>query len=735
MRHAAPRLFVLTCVLVTVASMMAVATTAQAAPRFYWYGENSNTCWQKTGEVAAETQLDCDYVGEWFLNSSNPVRTLEGALSGDLNGQITQSGDYCNAYSKQPPVGPMYTRDGNNESGLTGFNPSPPDSMTTANGDFLCQAAGSQWGQGLRPAHVPGNCVGNYQPCGVHHFVSFVGQNQGLRPWSRSFASGPIFIVEGAAYPGRVNVPGGGWAYLCPILEDVGSSNGQLLEYCFVEWEKSGYVNYRGLVNQAPISSPVDGHRMCQLFTAFQLGTSFSTEIAGSGNTYTIGESPWIGPFKAGITEGNMLNAIRAANAQPCAEGLSEDLSKYALIGVEQGIEAANIGEFGARTEGLSLSTEYSSLNVPPRAATQPTTEWKATSAQLHGSVNPEGTSTEAFFEYSTEPSFAHSTKFPVPGWQIGSGMTYIPAYVTVEGLTPNTTYYDRVVGRNKPGTGYGEAAQFHTLAAPPSATTGSATEVSETQVSLHGTLNPNGSDTHYRFQYGKTTSYGSSTAEVDAGSGTVSVAAESAIGSLLPNTVYHYRIVASNGSGTVYGEDRTFELTPAPTVTDVKPGSGPTTGGTTVTIVGTGLYNATAVKFGGVSAASFNVVSSTSITAVTPVEEAGTADVTVTTPGGTSAIGTPDRFKFTPAITSLTPNAGPKGGGTKVTVKGTGFGVGQTATKFKFDGTLGTAVNCASSTQCTVTSSTGAVGTVDVKATVNKAVSPKVTGDQFTYS
>src|ERR1700731_182038 len=204
----------------TVALGLGVASVTGAASSFYWYGQGNSTCWQKTGEIAAETPQECDGVGEWFLNSSSPVRTLEGALNGDI-GKLTQSGDYCNAYSKRPPIGPLYTRDANNESGLTGFNPSPPDTMTTENGDFLCQALGAQWGQGLRPNHVPGHCVGEYQPCGAHHYVSFAGQRQGLRPWSNAF-SGPQLVVEGAAYPGRVNVPGGGWAYLCPILEDVG---------------------------------------------------------------------------------------------------------------------------------------------------------------------------------------------------------------------------------------------------------------------------------------------------------------------------------------------------------------------------------------------------------------------------------------------------------------------------------------------------------------------------------
>jgi hypothetical protein len=425
------------------------------ASSFYWYGENNSTCWQ-TGQPGTPSH-ECDGVGEWFLNSSSPVRTLEGALNGDLG--LTKSGDYCNAYSKVPGfIGPMSTRDANNESGLTGFNPSPPDTMTTATGDYVCQATGAQWGQGIRPNHIPGHCVAPYQPCGMQHYVSFAGQNQGLRPWNGAF-SGPALVVEGAAYPQKTSGVGGGWGYLCPIFEDVGSLNGNLIEYCFIEWEKSGYVPYRTLVNQAPISAEAGTlpatHRMCQAFTAFELNTKFSTEIAGSANTYTIGESPWFGPFKAAITEGDLLAAIKAANSQPCSEELSEEPSKYALIGVEQGTEGANLTELGEKTENLKLYTEYTQLN-------------------------------------------------------------------------------------------------------PPEATTSEASGVQEIQTTLNGNVNPKGADTHYYFQYGTSTSYGSSTASVDAGSGVGFVPVSSVVHGLTPGTTYHYRIVASNGEAA-YGKDQTF--------------------------------------------------------------------------------------------------------------------------------------------------------------------------------
>jgi subtilase family serine protease len=177
------------------------------------------------------------------------------------------------------------------------------------------------------------------------------------------------------------------------------------------------------------------------------------------------------------------------------------------------------------------------------------------------------------------------------------------------------------------------------------------------------------------------------------------------------------------------------FTVNAAPTVTTRKPTAGPVGGGTTVTITGTNLTGATAVKFGSVNAASFKVNSSTSITAVSPAEAAGTVDITVTTPGGTSATSTADRFKFLPTVTGVSPNTGSKVGGTSVTITGTGFALGKTATTVKFGTAKGTSVNCSSTTQCTAVSPAHAVGTVDVRVTVNKATSAKATADRFTYS
>jgi hypothetical protein len=106
-----------------------------------------------------------------------------------------------------------------------------------------------------------------------------------------------------------------------------------------------------------------------------------------------------------------------------------------------------------------------------------------------------------------------------------------------------------------------------------------------------------------------------------------------------------------------------------------------------------------------------------------------------VTTGGGTSAISTADHFTFLPTVTGVSPAEGPAAGGTHVTITGSGFVTAKGATTFKFGTAKATEVECSSSTSCTATAPAHAAGTVDVKATVNKASSPKNIGDHFTYA
>jgi hypothetical protein len=92
-----------------------------------------------------------------------------------------------------------------------------------------------------------------------------------------------------------------------------------------------------------------------------------------------------------------------------------------------------------------------------------------------------------------------------------------------------------------------------------PYPSTGTPRGISASSITIAGTVLPQGQSSTYRFHYGRTTSYGISTPSFSAGSGNVPVDVSVYLTGLRPSTTYHYRVEATNATGTGYGEDRTF--------------------------------------------------------------------------------------------------------------------------------------------------------------------------------
>ncbi len=176
--------------------------------------------------------------------------------------------------------------------------------------------------------------------------------------------------------------------------------------------------------------------------------------------------------------------------------------------------------------------------------------------------------------------------------------------------------------------------------------------------------------------------------------------------------------VVSTSGSRSAkVAADRYTFMAPLPTITLLTPATGPTAGGTSVTITGTDFKGATAVDFGVLPAATFAVVSNTSITATSPVNVAGQVEVSVTTAAGTSEPATADWFTFTapaspsnaPTVTAVGPSTGVAG--SSVTITGTKF---TGATSVLFGAAAATPFSVNSDTSITATVPPG-VGIVDV--------------------
>ncbi|MDQ1484414.1 MAG: hypothetical protein QOJ62_107 [Actinomycetota bacterium] len=180
-----------------------------------------------------------------------------------------------------------------------------------------------------------------------------------------------------------------------------------------------------------------------------------------------------------------------------------------------------------------------------------------------------------------------------------------------------------------------------------------------------------------------------------------------------------------SYGGGTVSAG--TFTYVGPPTFTVMTPTSGPTAGGTTVTVTGTNLQNAS-ITVGGVAATNVIVAAGgTSLTFVTPAAPAGAAAVVIGAIGGSVPAGN-YTYAAPPTISGLAPTSGPEAGGTSVVITGTGF---TSASAVSFGSTAATSFTVNTDTQITANSPAG-VGVVAVNVTTpgGTAVAPAA----FTY-
>jgi hypothetical protein len=168
------------------------------------------------------------------------------------------------------------------------------------------------------------------------------------------------------------------------------------------------------------------------------------------------------------------------------------------------------------------------------------------------------------------------------------------------------------------------------------------------------------------------------------------------------------------------------FTYVPGPSVSALTPARGQATGGTAVTITGSGLAGTTAVQFGTTSA-QFTDVTATSLIAYAP-PGTGKVPVVITTPGGTATASGGYTYIGAPAITKLSPSAGPVTGGTTVTITGTGL---SGATAVTFGGVSATGLSHSTATSLSVVTPAG-TGTVAV--TVTTAGGLTTSPIEFTY-
>ena len=350
-----------------------------------------------------------------------------------------------------------------------------------------------------------------------------------------------------------------------------------------------------GLGTEVKVSVPVTGLQPNQKYSVCLVSSNpFGSDVAAPPVYFTTPVAPPTVVEESAVTRPGGAELIEQVNpnnqqttcefqyveaagydpsaANPYEAGTSVSCNPAELGGYgEQGVTKALVGlrsnasfDYRVVAENATHETMYGhnqtfTVPGPLVESTNAPSTIGASSANVTGSVNPEGVETYYYYQYGPTTEYGQSTASTGPGIDVGSGLSAVPAPATLVPLTPGVVYHYRLVAWNAEGTSYGQDETFTAVAGQsPLAVTGPASGVSVSEATISGTINPEGKETSYRFEYGTNTEYGTQafgTVLPELGVQTVALS----LRGLDPGTTYHYRLVVSSPAGTSEGADETF--------------------------------------------------------------------------------------------------------------------------------------------------------------------------------
>jgi hypothetical protein len=217
-------------------------------------------------------------------------------------------------------------------------------------------------------------------------------------------------------------------------------------------------------------------------------------------------------------------------------------------------------------TLGLSKAQDRTFVTSPAvkDLSTDPATNVLPGSATLNGSLDPDGYETTYYFQWGKDTTYGQ--ELPIaPGEDVG---TTAPGSKSVhqdlDNLEPGITYHYRIVAENETGETVGNDQSFITPQAP-SINSFSSDNVTETTADLIATINPNGYDTTYYFEYGPGIDYGNRAPVPDDGFLPASNTSEPVTVPIsgIDGRTYHFRLIAVNQWGETITPDQTFDFNP----------------------------------------------------------------------------------------------------------------------------------------------------------------------------
>ncbi len=199
---------------------------------------------------------------------------------------------------------------------------------------------------------------------------------------------------------------------------------------------------------------------------------------------------------------------------------------------------------------------------------TEPATHIGPTNATLNASFAGDGEETHFYFEWATATEWETTRSYDHKTTTEDAGAPTVPTAVSfaLSGLEPLTTYHYRVVATNGLGVTRGRDQTVTTLPFEPLVEE-SVRYVHSDGALLEAQINPGGGKATYHFEYGTVDCSVGPCTSTPVGEVKASVLYETVyaqLGSLTADTVYHYRVVATNEAGTTDGPDQIFTTFPA---------------------------------------------------------------------------------------------------------------------------------------------------------------------------
>jgi hypothetical protein len=196
------------------------------------------------------------------------------------------------------------------------------------------------------------------------------------------------------------------------------------------------------------------------------------------------------------------------------------------------------------------------------RPTIEPVTNITGSTATFKGNVVSNGIDVTFHFEYSTDGK--SWSRLPVADVDAGTAAGTIPVEANAKGLTGSQLYRVRLVQNRPLGGGEAISAEttFTTAPAQPAIQGAVASPVKDTSATFNAYVDPQNQATTYRFEYGPADCSANPCTPLpvaEANGGGLRLVTQTATG-LQPGTLYHYRLVAGNASGTSVGPDRAFE-------------------------------------------------------------------------------------------------------------------------------------------------------------------------------